>query len=64
MTLTTVSHKRHHAKFNDDTWLTVSPFINFDNLVFGTDYELDVILDKDTQTWFVNEMKAKESSVK
>lgn len=63
LTLETISYKQRRAKFANDTWLTLSPMINMDGLKFGTDYELNIVMDNNN-LWYVEDMKVKENAGK
>lgn len=60
MTLDTISYKTRRAKFNRDVWLTISPFIDLNNLQFGHKYDVTIVMDKSNQ-WYIEDMKVKEN---
>lgn len=53
--LETISFKQRRAKFEGNLWLTLSPFINLDDLKFGSSYTIDLVLDKSNQ-WYIETM--------
>lgn len=64
LTLETISYKTRRAKFiggGNDLWLSISPFVSLDDLKFGKEYDVNVVMDKNSQQWFIDEMKVKEN---
>jgi hypothetical protein len=57
LTLETISYKTKRIKFQGDMWLTVSPFVNLENLQFGKPYKIDVVMDKNSNQWFIDSME-------
>lgn len=55
LTLETISYRNKRAKFQNDLWLTLSPFINLQDLKFNHDYELDIQMDHNG-LWYVDSM--------
>ncbi len=55
LTLETVAFKLRRAKFSGNLWLTLSPFINLDDLKFGAEYAVDIQMDNNN-LWFVDSM--------
>ncbi len=61
LTLETISYRTRRAKFEGDVWLTISPFVNLTDLKFGSPYKLDIVMDKNSNQWFVENMEPTEA---